>query len=251
MKKRLAVGIATAGWLFIGVLGSSVAAQYPPTTTTAAPVDASASTTTTAPTTTAPTDASASTTTTAPVDDSGSTTTAPPTTDASDEAPADTDSDGDGFGDNADVFPSDPAESKDSDSDGVGDNADGFPLISLGGRADNDNDGMPDVCDIECQSLGLIADADDDNDGTNDIDDAFPFDPTKSAPRGCSDPCLSVLDIDADGIVAPLSDGLVLLRYLFGLDSDALVKGALGDDAVRTDPDEIAAYIKILLEGEE
>jgi hypothetical protein len=62
VKKRLAVGIATAGWLFIGVFGSSVAAQYPPTTMTAAPIDASAS-----------------------------------TTDASDEAPADTDSDGDGF----------------------------------------------------------------------------------------------------------------------------------------------------------
>ena len=161
------------------------------------------------------------------------------------------DSDGDGFGDNADVFPSDPAESKDSDSDGIGNNADGFPFISLGGRADNDDDGLPDVCDIECQSLGLIADADDDNDGTNDIDDAFPFDPTKSVSRGCGDPCLSVLDIDANGVVTPLSDGLVLLRYLFGLDSDALVKGALGDDAVRTDPDEIAAYIKILVEGEE
>jgi LPXTG-motif cell wall-anchored protein len=38
VKKRLAVGIATAGWLFIGVFGSSVAAQYPPT----APADASA-----------------------------------------------------------------------------------------------------------------------------------------------------------------------------------------------------------------
>ena len=161
------------------------------------------------------------------------------------------DSDGDGFGDNADVFPDNPAESEDSDSDGIGNNADGFPFISLGGRADNDDDGLPDVCDIECQSLGLIADADDDNDGTNDIDDAFPFDPTKSASEGCVDPCLSVLDIDANGIVTPLSDGLVLLRYLFGLDSDALVNGALGDGAVRTDPDEIAAYIKILVEGEE
>ena len=161
------------------------------------------------------------------------------------------DSDGDGSGDNADVFPDNPAESEDSDSDGIGNNADGFPFISLGGRADNDDDGLPDVCDIECQSLGLIADADDDNDGTNDIDDAFPFDPTKSASEGCVDPCLSVLDIDANGIVTPLSDGLVLLRYLFGLDSDALVNGALGDGAVRTDPDEIAAYIKILVEGEE
>ncbi len=72
MKKRLAVGIATAGWLFIGVFGSSVAAQYPPTTTTAAPVDASASTTTTAPASTT-TDAPATTapseaaTTTAPI----------------------------------------------------------------------------------------------------------------------------------------------------------------------------------------
>lgn len=161
------------------------------------------------------------------------------------------DSDGDGFGDNADVFPSDPAESKDSDSDGVGDNADGFPLISLGGRADNDNDGMPDVCDTGCEALGLIADADDDNDGTDDSNDAFPFDATKSLPEDCVGECFATLDVDANGIVSPLSDGLVLLRYLFGFQSDALVNGVVDEDALRSDPDDIAAYIKTLVDVEE
>ena len=35
-----------------------------------------------------------------------------------------TDSDNDGVGDNADVFPNDAKESRDSDNDGVGDNKD-------------------------------------------------------------------------------------------------------------------------------
>lgn len=39
----------------------------------------------------------------------------------------DTDSDGDGVGNNADAFPADSTESADSDGDGVGDNADAFP----------------------------------------------------------------------------------------------------------------------------
>jgi hypothetical protein len=39
----------------------------------------------------------------------------------------DADSDGDGVGDNGDLYPDDPNESADSDGDGVDDNADAFP----------------------------------------------------------------------------------------------------------------------------
>ena len=37
------------------------------------------------------------------------------------------DSDGDGIGDNSDIFPNDPLEWQDTDNDGYGDNSDIFP----------------------------------------------------------------------------------------------------------------------------
>lgn len=42
------------------------------------------------------------------------------------------------------------------------------------------------------------------------------------------------LDFDGDGRVGALTDGLLLLRYLYGFDGEALTTGAVGDDAVRT-----------------
>ena len=52
------------------------------------------------------------------------------------------------------------------------------------------------------------------------------------------------LDVDDDGEVKALSDGLLIIRHLFGFEGDALVSGALGTAANRTDPDEIKAYIE-------
>jgi hypothetical protein len=49
--------------------------------------------------------------------------------------------------------------------------------------------------------------------------------------------------VDLDDVVKPLSDGLVVLRCLFGLNGPALVSGALGDGATPTGPDEIAGYL--------
>jgi len=100
----------------------------------------------------------------------------------------DTDDDNDGVIDSQDLFPLDSKESADFDGDGIGDNADSdddqdgvsdrndaYPLISLGGRADNDVDGRPDDCDLQCQATGMAADPDDDNDGVSDVDDAYPL----------------------------------------------------------------------------
>ena len=53
------------------------------------------------------------------------------------------DSDGDGVGDNADAFPTNPNEQYDSDNDGVGNNADKFPYDSTQ-WADRDGDGYGD-----------------------------------------------------------------------------------------------------------
>ena len=79
----------------------------------------------------------------------------------------DTDTDGDGTGDNADAFPSDPNEDSDTDGDGTGDNADAFPSDP---NEDTDTDG---------DGTGDNVDTDDDGDGTPDESDAFPLDSTE------------------------------------------------------------------------
>ena len=53
-------------------------------------------------------------------------------------------------------------------------------------------------------------------------------------------------DVDADGQVEALSDGLMIIRRLFGFSGESLVAGALSASAERTDPDEIAAFIDSL-----
>ena len=49
-------------------------------------------------------------------------------------------------------------------------------------------------------------------------------------------------DFDGDGRVAPLTDGLLAIRYMFGFDGPALTAGALGEGATREDPDLVFAY---------
>ena len=53
----------------------------------------------------------------------------------------------------------------------------------------------------------------------------------------------SHLDIDGDGQNSPLTDGLLLLRYLFELRNDALTSGAVSAGATRNTAAEIEAYI--------
>ena len=54
------------------------------------------------------------------------------------------------------------------------------------------------------------------------------------------------LDIDDDGLLQPLTDGLLVLRFLFGFSGPALVTGAVGEGAERDTPEEIAAYLETL-----
>lgn len=54
---------------------------------------------------------------------------------------------------------------------------------------------------------------------------------------------LIIADIDKDGQVDALTDGLILLRYLFGLTGDALIAGVISYGAERTLSDDIEAYI--------
>jgi hypothetical protein len=51
------------------------------------------------------------------------------------------------------------------------------------------------------------------------------------------------LDVDGNGNADALSDGIILLRYLFGIRGEALTEGALGPNATRNFGD-----IEILLD---
>jgi hypothetical protein len=53
----------------------------------------------------------------------------------------------------------------------------------------------------------------------------------------------SFADIDGNGVVDALTDGLMLLRALFGLSGDAVISGAVGGGATRTTAADIEAYI--------
>ncbi len=54
---------------------------------------------------------------------------------------------------------------------------------------------------------------------------------------------LSDMDIDGNGKTEALSDGLLLLRSLFGFKGNALTAGAIGEHATRTEATEIIAFI--------
>jgi len=55
------------------------------------------------------------------------------------------------------------------------------------------------------------------------------------------------LDIDGNGNVDPLTDGMLILRYLFGLRGDPLVAGALGPMPARATAQAIEAYLQTLM----
>ena len=210
------------------------------------------------------------------------------------------DQDGDGYLGEADQFPEDPKEWLDTDGDGLGNNAD----------LDDDGDGYLDsedelpldaseYSDSDQDGLGDNADLDDDNDGTSDeqelIDGTDPLDPL-SCEIGCfsfdvdlslqaeplTDGLLVIrhlfgftgealtsgavgatadrktasviqeflmasdaeLDIDGDGKSQPLTDGLLLIRHLFGFSGDALISGAIGEGAKRDSAEEVQNYIQ-------
>ena len=153
---------------------------------------------------------------------------------------ADTDDDGDGVADGSDAFPLDSTETTDTDSDGTGNNAD----------TDDDGDGVADSSDAfpldptesidtDLDGIGNNADNDDDGDGVLDSVDLYPLDASKTNEQ--------LLDIDGNGKVDALTDGLVILRYVFGLRGDVLIGGVVASDATRTSAEEIEAYLATLM----
>jgi hypothetical protein len=141
---------------------------------------------------------------------------------------ADTDDDGDGTPDADDAFPLDPTEDTDTDGDGTGDNAD----------TDDDGDGTPDAddafpldptedTDTDGDGTGDNADTDDDGDGTPDADDAFPLDPTEDTDTD-GDGTGDNADTDDDGDGTPDADDAFPLDPTEDTDTDG---DGTGDNA--------------------
>ena len=198
-----------------------------------------------------------------------------------------TDADRDGTSDYDDAFPDDATESLDSDSDSVGDNADNCPSLSNSDQLNTDGDSEGDACDSDDDNDGF-SDDQEELDGTNpksrfscksgcfsfDVDENLEAQPltdgllvirhlfgfsgdsltsgavSGEANRGSSEAITdyltdanSELDVDGDGESKPLTDGLLLIRYLFGFSGDSLISGAIGDGAERDTAEEVEAYI--------
>jgi hypothetical protein len=176
----------------------------------------------------------------------------------------------------------------DTDGDGIGDAIDNCGLISNSDQADFDVDQKGDTCDLDDDNDGFT-DEQEAIDGTNplsrfscrsgcfsfDVDENLEAQPLTDgllvirhlfgfsgdsltsgavaggASRDASEAIASYLtdadsqlDIDGDGESKPLTDGLLLIRYLFGFSGDSLVSGAIGTNAIRNTPDAVSAYIK-------
>ena len=121
-------------------------------------------------------------------------------------AAPDIDTDGDGILDADDAFPNDATEWLDTDQDGLGNTAD----------QDDDGDGFIDTDELKA--------------GT---------DPTSAL----SCPGCFSFDIDQSDLTQPLTDGLLVIRYLFGFTGETLTAGAISPDGARASPDEIEAFL--------
>jgi hypothetical protein len=174
----------------------------------------------------------------------------------------------------------------DGDGDGVEDFADNCVTVANTNQLDTDSDGFGDTCDVDDDD-DEVSDEQEANEGTDplnqyscigcfdfdiDIDDEtsaltdgllvlrhlFGFSGTTlvdgtvtmaAARTGASaiasylETHAAQLDIDGDNQIEALTDGLLLLRYLFGFEGATLIDGAVGIDAARTVADEITSYI--------
>ena len=185
----------------------------------------------------------------------------------------DTDDDGDGVEDNADAFPQNALYSADSDSDRMPDAWEtkyGLdPNDASDATSDQDNDG---VVALDEFLAGTIPAGSLDIDGNGQYDaltdgllllrgmfllsgDALISDAVASdAAYKTSDEVASriemlgdLVDIDGNGNIDALTDGLVILRYLFNLRGDVLINDVIASDATVKTAEDVEASISILI----
>lgn len=76
------------------------------------------------------------------------------------------------------------------------------------------------------------------------IAEASPLTPEQVQENVAASTTTSFADIDDSGNVDALTDGLLLLRYLFGLTGDALIASAVAENATRSSSSDIQGYIE-------
>ena len=77
---------------------------------------------------------------------------------------------------------------------------------------------------------------------------SFTATPTATpTPTATATPSGATLDVDDDGSVRALTDGLLILRYLFGLRGDTLIASAVDPDCMRCEAGDIEAYVASIL----
>jgi hypothetical protein len=190
----------------------------------------------------------------------------------------DTDDDNDGVLDVDDLYPMvSLAGLSDTDGDGQPNDCDSDCIrTGMAADADDDNDGFSDEeeridgtdalnefsCRIGCFSFDIDGNEDTQAlvDGLLVIRHLFGFSgdaltagaTASDATRAVSEDISSYLtlagmelDIDGDGKSTALTDGLLLIRYLFGFSGDALISGAISDGANRDTAEAVEAYLKV------
>ncbi|MEZ6129934.1 MAG: peptidoglycan DD-metalloendopeptidase family protein [Planctomycetaceae bacterium] len=70
---------------------------------------------------------------------------------------------------------------------------------------------------------------------------------TPAQVEGVLEESLLMLDVDGDGIRDAASDGILLLRFLFGFRDDALVANAVGSGAIRTTGPQVTTWLNQFL----
>ncbi len=184
----------------------------------------------------------------------------------------DADSDGDGMIDSNDPFPNNGLYTLDSDGDGMPDAWEtqyGLdPNDPLDATSDGDNDGISALDEFlggTVPSGSVDLDGNDNYDALTDgllllrgmfgldgdalITGTVASDATYKLAEDIETRIANLgdlADIDGNGEIDALTDGLLTLRYLFGLEGETLVAGVVADDATRT-TSEIEAHLKMLM----
>lgn len=152
----------------------------------------------------------------------------------------------------------------DADGDEVADADDNCAGISNADQADFDGDGLGDVCDNDDDRADVDGNGSVDalTDGLLITRRLFGFGGTAlsdgAVGGGCTrcgadsigahlDQIQDGLDIDGNGLTDALTDGLLIIRYLFGFGGTALTDGAVSGGCTRCNAAEIADYCAKLM----
>ena len=122
----------------------------------------------------------------------------------------------------------------DDDNDGVVDSSDQYPLDSRY-SADSDGDGMADAW-----NTGL--NINDPSDAGSDLD----IDVTAAEEFAAGTVPVGTLDIDGNGQFEGYTDGLLILRHMFGFSGEQLIDGSIAPDALYSSASQIESRIEAL-----